>query len=161
MVTPCFERMWEYFWFKTLLKFKASMPLLANFIFRNGRFFVSVLSLSLTALKNRFEEMSKIMPWSRCSGDAASAKSKVKVDSYKSGSMFKGRKHSLVRIWWRPACICKLTNSIYQPKKSTFDCVHFWQSLEGPQALCNRRCWWRFCVVRWFSNFLLVYVFLL
>ena len=31
------------FWFKMLLKFKASMPLLANFIFRNRQFFVPSL----------------------------------------------------------------------------------------------------------------------
>ena len=75
--------LWTDFWFKILLKFKASMPLFANFIFRNGRFFVSVLSHTLTALNSLFEEMSKIILWSRCSGDAASAKCKVKVDSYK------------------------------------------------------------------------------
>ena len=91
--------LWTDFWFKILLKFKASMPLFANFIFRNGRFFVSVLSHTLTALNSLFEEMSKIILWTRCSGDAASAKCKVKVDSYKSCSMFKGREYSLVRIW--------------------------------------------------------------
>ena len=52
--------LWTDFWFKILLKFKASMPLFANFIFRNGRFFVSVLSHTLTALNSLFEEMSKI-----------------------------------------------------------------------------------------------------
>ena len=92
------------------------MPLFANFIFRNGRFFVSVLSHTLTALNSLFEEMSKIILWSRCSGDAASAKCKVKVDSYKSCSMFKGREYSLVRIWWRPNC--KLTNG-RRPSKET------------------------------------------
>ena len=60
--------------------------------------------------------MSKIIPWSRCSGDAASAKCKVNVDSYKSCSMFKGREYSLVRIWWRPNC--KLTNG-KRPSKET------------------------------------------
>ena len=52
--------------------------------------------------------MSKIILWSRSSGDAASAKRKVKVESYKSCSMFKGREYSLEWIWWRPNC--KLTN---------------------------------------------------
>ena len=108
--------LWTDFWFKILLKFKASMPLFANFIFRNGRFFVSVLSHTLTALNSLFEEMSKIILWSRCSGDAASAKCNVKVDSYKSCSMFKGREYSLVWIWWRPNC--KLTNG-RRPSKET------------------------------------------
>ena len=60
--------------------------------------------------------MSKIIPWSRCSEDAASAKCKVKVDSYKSWNEFKGREYSLVRIWWRPNC--KLTNG-RRPSKET------------------------------------------
>ena len=30
------------------------------------------------------------------------------------------------------------------------------KSLVGPQSLCNRSFWWRFGVVHWFSNFLLV-----
>ena len=60
--------------------------------------------------------MSKIILWSRCSGDAASAKCNVKVDSYKSCSMFKGREYSLVRIWWR--LNCKLTNG-RRPSKET------------------------------------------
>ena len=93
--------LWTDFWFKILLKFKASMPLLANFIFRNGRFFVSIESQTLTALNSLFEEMSKIIPWSRCSGDPTSVKCKVSVDSYKTCSVFKGREYSLVRIWWR------------------------------------------------------------
>ena len=84
------------------------MPLLANFIFRNGRFFVSIESQTLTALNSLFEEMSNIIPWSRCSGDPTSVKCKVNVDSYKTCSVFKGREYSLVRIWWRPNC--KLTN---------------------------------------------------
>ena len=74
--------LWTDFWFKILLKFKASMPLLVNFIFRNGRFFVSIESSTLTALNSLFEEMSKIIPWSRCSGDSTSVKCKVSVDSY-------------------------------------------------------------------------------
>ena len=115
MVTPSFESMegillWTDFWFKILLKFKASIPLFANFIFKNWR------SRTLTAFNSLFEEMSKIILWSRCSGDAASAKCKVKVDSYKWCRMFKGREYSLVRIWWRPNC--KLTNS-RRPSKET------------------------------------------
>ena len=99
---------WTDFWFKMLLTFKASMPLLANLTFRNGRFLVSVGSPTLTALKSLFEEISKIIPWSRCPGDPTSAKCKVKVDSYKACSRFNGREYSFVRIWWRPNC--KLTN---------------------------------------------------
>ena len=56
------------------------MPLLANFIFRNGRFFVSIESQTLTALNSLFEEMSKIIPSSRCSGDPTSVKCKVSVE---------------------------------------------------------------------------------
>ena len=108
--------LWTDFLFKILLKFKASIPLFANFIFRNGRLFVSVLSHTLTALNSLLEEMSKIILWSRCSGDAASAKCKVKVDSYKSCNMIKGREYSLVRIWWKPNC--KLTNG-RRPSKET------------------------------------------
>ena len=99
---------WTDFWFKMLLTFKASMPLLANLTFRNGRFLVSVGSPALTALKSLFEEISKIIPWSRCPGDPTSAKCKVKVDSYKACSRFNGREYSFGRIWWRPNC--KLTN---------------------------------------------------
>ena len=58
----------------------------------------------------------QIIPWRLCSGDAASAKCKVKVDSYKSCSMFRGMVYSLVRIWWRPNC--KLTNGS-RPSKET------------------------------------------
>ena len=108
--------LWTDFWFKVLLKFKASMPLLAHFIFRNGRFFVSIESQTLTALKSLFEEMSKLIPWSRCCGDPTSVKCKVNVDSYKTCSVFKGREYSLGRIWWRPNC--KLTNGI-RPSKET------------------------------------------
>ena len=92
------------------------MPLLANIIFRNGRFFVSIESQTLTALNSLFEEMSKIIPWSRFSGDPTSVKCKVKVDSYQTCSVFKGREYSLVRIWWRPNC--KLTNG-RRPSKET------------------------------------------
>ena len=99
---------WTVFWFKMLLTFKASMPLLANLTFRNGRFLVSVGSPTLIALKSLFEDISKIIPWSRCPGDPTSAKCKVKVDSYKACSRFNGREYSFVRIWWRPNC--KLTN---------------------------------------------------
>ena len=106
MATPCIER--TDFWFKMLLIFKASMPLLANLTFRNGLFLVSVVSPTLTALKSLFEEISKIIPWNRCPGDPTSAKCKVKVDSYKACSRFNGREYSFVRIWWRPNC--KLTN---------------------------------------------------
>ena len=74
------ELFWTDFWFKMLLTFKASMPLLANLTFRNGRFLVSVGSSTLTALNSLFEEISKIIPWSRCPGDPTSAKCKVKVD---------------------------------------------------------------------------------
>ena len=88
---------WTDFWFNMLLTFKASM-----------RFLVSVGSPTLTALKSLFEEISKIIPWSRCPGDPTSAKCKVKVDSYKACSRFNGREYSFVRIWWRPNC--KLTN---------------------------------------------------
>ena len=84
------------------------MPLLANLTFKNGRCLVSVGSPTLTALKSLFEEISKIIPWSRCPGDPSSAKCKVKVDSYKACSRFNGREYSFVRIWWRPNC--KLTN---------------------------------------------------
>ena len=31
-----------------------------------------------------------------------------------------------------------------------------WMKWHWPQSLCNRSFWWRFCVVHWFSNFLLV-----
>ena len=84
MATPYIQSMEEYyFWrdfrLKILLKFKASMPLLANFIFRNGRFFVSIESQTMTALKSLFEEMSKIIPWSRCSGDPTSVKCKISL----------------------------------------------------------------------------------
>ena len=99
---------WTDFWFKMLLTFKASMPLLANLTFRNGRFLVSVGSPTLTVLKSLFEEISKIIPWSRCPGDPTSGKCKVKMDSYKACSRFNGREYSFVRIWWRPNC--KLTN---------------------------------------------------
>ena len=95
---------WTNFWFKMLLTFKASMPLLANLTFRNGRFLVSVGSSTLTALKSLFGEISKIIPWSRCPGDPTSANCKVKVDSYKACSRFNGREYSFVRIWWRPNC---------------------------------------------------------
>ena len=74
---------WTDFWFKMLLTFKASLPLLANLTFRNGWFLVSVGSPTLTALKSLFEEKAKIIRWSRCPGDPTSAKCKVKVDSYK------------------------------------------------------------------------------
>ena len=43
-----------------LIKFKASMPLLANLTFRNGRFLFSVGSPTLTALKTLLEEISKM-----------------------------------------------------------------------------------------------------
>ena len=84
------------------------MPLLASLIFRNGRFFASVGSSTLTALKSLFEEISKILPWSRCPGDPTSAICKVNVDSYKACGRFNGREYSFVRIWWR--FNCKLTN---------------------------------------------------
>ena len=99
---------WTDFWLKMLLTFKASMPLLANLTFRNWRFLVSVGSPTLTALKSLFEEISKIIPWSRCPEDQTSVKCKVKVDSYKACSCFNDREYSFVRIWWRPNC--KLTN---------------------------------------------------
>ena len=95
------------------------MPLLAHFIFRNGRFIVSIESQTLTALNSLFEEMFKIISWSRCSGDPISVKCKVNVDSYKTCSVFKGREYSIVRIWWRPNC--KLTYG-RRPSKETL-CV--------------------------------------
>ena len=67
-------------------------------------------------LNSLFEEMSKIIRWSRCSGDPTSVKCNVSVDSYKTCSFFKGRVYSLVRIWWRPNC--KLTNA-RRPSKET------------------------------------------
>ena len=74
---------WFYFladfWFKMLLTFKASIPLLANLIFRNGRFLFSVGSPTLTALNILFEEITKIIHWSRCRGDPTSVKCKVKM----------------------------------------------------------------------------------
>ena len=124
--------LWTDFWFKILLKFKASMPLLANFIFRNGRFFVSIESQTLTALNSLFEEMSKIIPWSRCSGDPTSVKCKVNVDSNKTWSVFKGREYSLVRIWWRPNC--KLTNG-RRPSKETL-CISGLLYLLEPWLRC-------------------------
>ena len=113
-------------------KFKASMPLLANFVFRNGRFFVSIESQTMTALNSLFEEMSKIIPWSRCSGDPTSVKCKVYVDSYKTCSVFKGREYSLVRIWWRPNC--KLTNG-RRPSNETL-CISGLLYLLEPWLLC-------------------------
>ena len=86
---------WTDFWLKMLLTFKASMPLLANLTFRNGRFLVSVGSPTVTALKSLFEEIFKIIPWRRCPGDPTSVKCKVKVDSYKACSRFNGREYSL------------------------------------------------------------------
>ena len=124
--------LWTDFWFKILLKFKASMPLLANFIFRNGRFFVSTESQTLTALNNLFQEMSKIIPWSRCSGDPTSVKCKVSVDSYNTCSVFKGREYILVRIWWRPNC--KLTND-RRPSKETV-CISALLYLLEPWLRC-------------------------
>ena len=75
--------LWTDFLFKMLLKFKASMPLLANFIFRNRRFFVSIDSQTLTALNSLLEEMSKIIPSGRCSGDPTSVKCEVKIQTPK------------------------------------------------------------------------------
>ena len=124
--------LWTDFWFKIFLRFKASMPLLANFIFRNGRFFVSIESSTLTALNSLLEEMSKIKPWSRCSGDPTSVKCKVSVDSFKTCSVFKGREYSLVRIWWRPNC--KLTNG-RRPSKETL-CISGLLYLLEPWLLC-------------------------
>ena len=66
--------------------------------------FASEGSPTLTALKSLLEEIFKMIPWSRCSADATSAKCKVNVDSYNSCSFFNGREYSLVRIWWRPSC---------------------------------------------------------
>ena len=100
--------LWTDFWFNMLLKFKASMPLLANLTFRKGWFLVSVGSPTLTALKSLLEEISKMIPWNRCSADATSVKCKVNVDSYNSCSIFNGREYSLVRTWWKP--YCKFTN---------------------------------------------------
>ena len=120
------------FWFKILLKFKASMPLLANLIFRNGRFFVSIESQTLTALNNLLEEMSNIIPWSRCSEDPTSVKCKINVDSYKKCSVFKGRECSLVRIWWGP--YCQLTN-VKRPSKETL-CISGLLYLLEPWLRC-------------------------
>ena len=108
------------------------MPLLANFIFRNGRFFVSIESQTLTTLKSLFEEMLQIIPWSRCSGDPASVKFKVSVDSYKTCSNFKGMDYSLVWIWWRPNC--KLTNG-RRPSKETL-CISGLLYLLEPWLRC-------------------------
>ena len=104
--------LWTDFWFNMLLKFKASMPLLANLTFRKGRFFVSEGSPTLPALKSLLEEISKMIPWSRCSADATPAKCKVNVDSYNSCSIFNGREYSLVRIWWR-------TSPTFEPQRPT------------------------------------------
>ena len=92
------------------------MPLLAKLTFRKGRFLVSEGSPTLTALKSLLEEISRMIPWSRCSADATSAKCKVNVDSYNSCSMFNGREYRLLRIWWRPNC--KFTNG-RNPSKET------------------------------------------
>ena len=99
---------WTHFLFKILLTFKASMPLFANLTFRNGWFLVSVGSSTLAALNSLFEEISKIIPWSRCPGDPKSWKCKVKVDSCKACGRFDVREYSFVRISWR--FNCKLTN---------------------------------------------------
>ena len=76
----------------------------------------SIESQTLTALNSLLEEMSKIMVWSRCSGDPTSVKCKVNVDSYKTCSVFKGREYSLVRIWW--ISNCELTDD-RRPSKET------------------------------------------
>ena len=99
---------WTNFWFKMLLTYKSSMPLEAKLTFRNGQFLVSVGSPTLTTLKSLFEEIAKMIPWSRCPGDPTSVKYKVEVNSYKACSRFNGREYSLVQIWWRPNC--KLTS---------------------------------------------------
>ena len=116
---------WTDFWFKMLLTFKASMPLLANLTFRNGRFLVSVGSPTLTALNRLFEEIFKIIPWSRCPGDQTSVKCKVKMDSYKACSRFNGRRYSFVRIWWR--LNCKLTNR--KSISNETSCISYYISL--------------------------------
>ena len=65
MVTPCFESMGNItldgFLIQNIAEIQSIIPLFANFIFRKGRFFVSVLSHTLTALNSLFEEMSKII----------------------------------------------------------------------------------------------------
>ena len=76
--------------------------------------------------------MSKIIPWSRCSGDPTSVKCKVSVDSYKTCSVFKGREYSLVRIWWRPNN--KLTNG-RRPSKETL-CISGLLYLLEPWLRC-------------------------
>ena len=48
--------------------------LIGEFYFQKWRFFVSIESQTVTALNSLFEEMTKIIPWSRCSGDPTSGK---------------------------------------------------------------------------------------
>ena len=70
--------------------------------------------------------------WNRCSGDPTSVKCKVSVDSYKTCSVFKGRKYSLVRIWCRPNC--KSTND-RRPSKETL-CISGLFYFLGPWLRC-------------------------
>ena len=49
------------------------------------------------------EEISKIIPQSRCLGDPTLVKCKVKADSYKSCSSLNGREYNFVRISWTGA----------------------------------------------------------
>ena len=75
--------LWTDFWFNMLLKCKASMPLLANLTFRKGRFLVSEGSPTLTSLKSLLEEISKMIPWSRCS-----AKKPLKFQAFRNWIQF-------------------------------------------------------------------------
>ena len=66
MATPCIESTDGFYFGRTsgsnVTNIQSVMPLLANLTFRNGRFLVSDGSLTLTALKSLFEEISKIIP---------------------------------------------------------------------------------------------------
>ena len=108
MVTPCIECTDWFYCGILLIQNVANIQSFNAFI---GEFDilkrtvsnVSVYSSNLTALNSLFEEISKLIPWSRCT-----VKCKVKVDSYKACSRFNGREYIFVQIWWRPNC--KFTN---------------------------------------------------
>ena len=54
--------LWKDFDSRYCFIFKASMPLLANFYFRNERFFVSIESQTVAALSKLFDELPHIIP---------------------------------------------------------------------------------------------------
>ena len=98
MATPCIQSMEEYYFGRIFdsrycLSSKRRCPYWRILFSEMADFFVSIESQTLTALNSLFEEMSKIIPWSRCSGDPTSVKCKANVDSYKTCSVFKGREY--------------------------------------------------------------------